>query len=88
MPGRTVARERMRGSGSSAPHSGDLVRELKALCPQAHTRRADPELCASLPEGGTSGVRLARVAEVAGAPLSEDSPLPPWCGAPHACTPP
>lgn len=88
MPGRAVARGRMRGSGSSAPHSGDLVLELKALRPQAHTRRADLELGASLPEGGTSGVRLARVAQVAGAPLSEDSPLPPWCGAPHSCTPP
>lgn len=48
---------------------------------------------AALPVGGTSGVRLAflaptQVAQVAGAPLSEDSPRPQWCGASHACTPP
>lgn len=84
--GQSGSTGRMRGSGSSAPRSGDLVRELQAQCPEAHTRRADPEFGASLPAGGTSGVRIVRVAQVAGAPLSEYSPLPPWCGASHACT--
>lgn len=64
----------MRGRGSSAPYSGDLVRELKALCPEAHTRRADPELGASLSAGGTSGVRIARVAQVAGALSARSRP--------------
>lgn len=57
----------------------------QALCPEAHTHgtgpASDPELRVALSAGRTSEVWLAfvalmRVAQVTGAPLNEDSPLP------------
>lgn len=71
-------------SGFPGPDPG-----AQAPCSEAQTRGTgpalDPELGVALSAGGTSEVWLAfvaliQVAQVTGAPLNEDLPLPPWCG--------
>lgn len=95
--------ERRRGEDAGKRELCSRVRGpdpgAQALCPEACTRgtgpASDPEPGVALSAGGTSEVRLAfvalmRVAQVIGAPLNEDSPLPQGCGgkASHDCTPP
>lgn len=78
----------MRGSASSVQDSRDPIQERRPRAlrrKRAAGRALDPELGVALSAGGTSEVWLAfvaliRVAQVTGAPLNEDSPLPPWCG--------